>query len=77
MYSLLIGIPRYAEADSAEHIQSNANNQTNSEQLSESQREEICISALSAIVGVAVYLQDEEVGCFIYMYVISNLLTLS
>ncbi|CEG79179.1 Putative Phosphatidylinositol 4-kinase stt4 [Rhizopus microsporus] len=62
MYSLLNGIPRYAETDSAEHIQSNANNQTNSEQLSESQREEICISALSAIVGVAVYLQDEEIS---------------
>lgn len=75
MYSLLNGIPRYAETDSAEHIQNNANNQANSEQFSESQREQICISALSAIVGVAVYLQDEEVGCYIFIHV--KILTLT
>jgi phosphatidylinositol 4-kinase len=36
------------------------------EMLSESQKQQVCVNALSAIVGVAVYLKDETVRTFFH-----------
>ncbi|RCI03729.1 phosphatidylinositol-4- kinase, partial [Rhizopus stolonifer] len=57
MYALLNEIPRYSDMDSAGH-----DNNTVSEHLDDSQKEQVCMNALSAIIGVAVYLQDEEIS---------------
>ncbi|KAI9260780.1 hypothetical protein BY458DRAFT_439897 [Sporodiniella umbellata] len=57
MYALLNEIPRYSDIDSSGNDES-----TTVEHLSDLQREQVCMNALSAIVGVAVYLQDEEIS---------------
>lgn len=59
MYALLNEIPRYSDAELAVHVLHEDKNTP--EHLSDSQKEQVCMNALSAIVGVAVYLQDEEV----------------
>lgn len=38
------------------------------EQLSEKQKQQVCVNVLSAIVGVAVYLKDDEVSLFYFYY---------
>ncbi|KAG1141414.1 hypothetical protein G6F38_008437 [Rhizopus arrhizus] len=60
MYALLNEIPRYSDAELAGHVLHEDKNTP--EHLNDSQKEQVCMNALSAIVGVAVYLQDEEIS---------------
>lgn len=43
------------------------------EQLNEKQKQQVCVNVLSAIVGVAVYLKDDEVIDIIYIALIGLL----
>ncbi|KAL7310917.1 Phosphatidylinositol 4-kinase stt4 [Mucor circinelloides] len=65
-YALLNEITRYSEEDTLGKQPSlvHPNNVTSApavELLNESQKQQVCINALSAIVGVAVYLKDESI----------------
>lgn len=66
-YALLNEITRYSDEDTLGKQPSlvHANNITGApavELLNESQKQQVCVNALSAIVGVAVYLKDESVS---------------
>lgn len=65
LHALLNEITRYSEEDgksSGGHTISGVP----AEQLSEKQKQQVCTNALSAIVGVAVYLKNESVS---YTYI--------
>ena len=69
LYALLNEITRYS--DKTVHDESftlpNSNNIEGAppaELLDESQKQQVCINTLSAIVNVAVYLKDESVSSF-------------
>lgn len=60
LYALLNEIGRYSgeKSEMGAHAISGA---PDAEQLNEKQKQQVCTNALSAIVGVAVYLKDESV----------------
>lgn len=68
LYALLNEITRYSEEDSNpmdrfSMLDKNAiSGAPAADQLNEKQKQQVCANALSAIVGVAVYLKDESVS---------------
>lgn len=70
LYALLNEITRYSDEDGAtvdrySMLTKNAiSGAPDANQLSEKQKQQVCANALSAIVGVAVYLKDEAVSIF-------------
>lgn len=73
VYALLNEITRYSSNENGAadgHYKSTLNGGAISgapalEQLSEKQKQQVCVNVLSAIVGVAVYLKDDEVSSFL------------
>ncbi|CAO3596291.1 unnamed protein product [Absidia cylindrospora] len=61
LYALLNEISRYTGEDSDEAGAHTITGAPAAEQLSEKQKQQVCTNALSAIVGVAVYLKDESI----------------
>lgn len=68
LYALLNEITRYSDDETPD--QPSAFVDPNSiigapavELLTESQKQQVCVNALSAIVNIAVYLADESVSC--------------
>ena len=72
LYALLNEITRYSDEDGAtadrySMLTKNAiSGAPDANQLSEKQKQQVCANALSAIVGVAVYLKDEAVSIISY-----------
>lgn len=61
LYALLNEISRYSGEDTGEVGHHAITGAPSAEQLTDKQKQQVCINALSAIVGVAVYMKDESV----------------
>lgn len=71
-YALLNEITRFSDEESLGSQPSLVHSNSISgapaiELLNESQKQQVCVNALSAIVGVAVYLQDEAVSIIFFI----------
>jgi phosphatidylinositol 4-kinase len=63
LYALLNEITRYSDEESVDQVNSsNIVGAPAADQLSESQKQQVCVNTLSAIINVAVYLADESVS---------------
>lgn len=72
LYALLNEITRYTDDESLDQQSAfvDPNGITgvpSAELLTESQKQQLCVNALSAIVNVAVYLADESVSFFFFL----------
>lgn len=73
LYALLNEITRYSDEEDLDQQTAFAGSNDitgipNTESLTESQKQQVCVNALSAIVNVAVYLADEPVSWFFFFY---------
>jgi phosphatidylinositol 4-kinase len=64
LYALLNEITRYSDDENGRQSMNSSTipGAPAAELLNESQKQQVCVNALSAIVGVAVYLKDESVN---------------
>lgn len=72
LYALLNEITRYSDDEIQDQPSAFVDPNSiigvpSAELLNESQKEQVCVNALSAIVNVAVYLADETVSLFIFV----------
>lgn len=74
LYALLNEITRYSDEEGAtvdrySMLTKNAiSGAPDANQLNEKQKQQVCANALSAIVGVAVYLKDEAVSILVILW---------
>lgn len=72
LYALLNEITRYSDKETADQPSTILSSNSilgapAAELLDESQKQQVCVNALSAIVNVAVYLEDEHVSTIYFV----------